>query len=160
MKKTLSFLVCMALCVGAHAASTCLHNRTAVFTLRKSVNGISASSNSADMSWSVKFDYDLVPNNSSYRTITGTSTCNEIDTDTDEAAVKMGAANTHLRASNSDEGPNCWCAMEYPVSSWWVFYKTYADESACKSSCARDCADAIKSNTSDFRSKGVYLAIW
>ncbi len=160
MKKLL--LVCI-MCLGvvaAHGATTCLHNRTGVFVLKKSQNGVSSSYSADDMTWRVTFGYDLVPNNSSYRTLTGNATCNEISTTTDGANAKKGDANVYLRASNADVGTMCWCSMYEPVSSWWVFMRAFDDEDACKSGCASACADAVKNDTDKFRSAGVYMAIW
>jgi len=112
------------------------------------------------MTFVLKFGYDLVPNNSSYRTINGMATCNEINTNTSDATAKMGDANTHLRASTADIGTQCWCSLTGPITSWWVYYKAYDSEDACASACARDCAAAIKDNTSNFRTNGIYAAIW
>ncbi len=160
MRRLVFSIFLIFVCGAGYAASTCIHNRTGVFILKKSANGISSSYDADDYTWSVKFDYDLVPNNSSYRTLTGNATCNEIETNTDGGAITPGTPNSHLRASNSDIGPMCWCAMAAPVSSWWVFYKKYDTADACAAGCARDCASAVKSNTNNFRTNGVYSAIW
>lgn len=160
MKKLLLTCVLCLCAVAAYGATTCIHTRTGVFMLKKSANGISSSHNNSDMTWSVTFDYDIVPNNSSYRTLTGNATCNEITTATDGSDITKNGANTYLRASTSDVGTMCWCSMSAPVSSWWVFMQAYADEETCASSCAAACADGVKNNTDNFRSAGVYLAIW
>jgi len=148
------------MCGASMAATTCLHNRTKIYTLKKSVDGTSSSYDATDLTWSVTFSYDLVPNNSSARTLYGTATCNEINTNSDGNTASSGSANVYLRASTGEVGTQCWCAMSHPVSSWWVFLKEYSDEASCASGCARDCASAVKSNTGNFRTNGVYLAIW
>lgn len=160
MRKMLSAILLICVCGAGYAASTCIHNNTGVFILKKSVNGVSSSYDADNYTWSVKFDYDLVPNNSSYRTLTGNATCNNIETNTAGGAITSGEPNTHLRASNSDVGSMCWCSMTAPISSWWVFYKKYDTAAACSTGCARDCASAVKSNTNNFRTGGVYMAIW
>lgn len=160
MKKLLIACVLCLSVVAAYGATTCIHSRTAVFMLKKSVNGISASHNNSDMIWRVTFDYDLVPNDSSYRTLTGNATCNEVSTNIDGAQIQKNAANVYLRASTSDVGTMCWCSLSAPVSSWWVFMQAYADEDACAAGCAAACADGVKNNTDNFRSNGIYLAIW
>lgn len=160
MKKLLLIgIMCLGM-LSAYGATTCIHTRTGVFILKKSVNGISSSHNTNDMTWSVTFDYDIVPNNSSYRTLTGNATCNEITTDVSGGAIKKGVSNVYLRATSADVGTMCWCAMNEPVSSWWVFMQAYPDEDTCAASCAAACEDGMKNNTDNFRSAGAYLAIW
>ena len=93
-------------------------------------------------------------------TLTGMSTCNEITTNTAASAAKSGDANVYLRASSADVGTQCWCSLTGPVTSWWVYYGAFDDEDACDAGCTSACAAAIKDNTSNFRTNGVYLAIW
>ncbi len=161
MKKAISLSVLLTLfCAGAYAATTCIHSRTVVFTIKKSENAVSSSYNNAEKTFSLRFGYDLVPNNSSQRTLTGMSTCNEITTNTADSAAKSGDANVYLRASSADVGTQCWCSLTSPVTSWWVYYGAFDDEDACDAGCTSACAAAIKDNTSNFRTNGVYLAIW
>lgn len=161
MQKILSISAVLGvLCGAAYGATTCIHNQTPVFIIKKSVDPTSVSSDADSMTFSLRFDYDLVPNNSSYRTLDGMATCNEISTDTAGDNVVLGAANTHLRASNADVGTMCWCQLTGPITSWWVYLRQYSDDASCASSCARDCASAIRENTDNFRTNGVYLAIW
>lgn len=159
-KKILCTVLCLCVFGAGYAATTCVHPKTKIFTLKKSVNGTSTSYDRNDFTWTVTFGYDLIPNDSSSRKITGAATCNEISTNADGGAAKMGDANGYLRASNADMGTYCWCSLVSPVSSWWVFYKSYSDESECASNCARDCAAAVSADTNKFRSSGVYMAIW
>lgn len=159
MKKIFCLLM-FVLPLPVCAATTCIHNNTAVFTLKKSVNGISSSYDADAHTWTVVFDYDLIQNVSGRRQMTGRSTCNEIGTNSSGSNAVAGNANVYLRSGDTDVGRQCWCAMTAPLSSWWVFYKTYDSDSACATGCARDCAAAVKSNTGNFRSNGVFMAIW
>ena len=160
MKKVLLVMLGLCvICVAANATDTCLHDNTAVITLWKSKNPVSKTSNASDKTWTMTMDYSIMPSNPDAKTIYGLSTCNEIDTNTSGADVQSGDANVYLRSSTIDVGRFCWCQMQRPVSSWWVFYKQYDDESTCASSCARDCVDAISSDKNKFRTAGVYMAI-
>lgn len=161
MQKVVSISAVLGfLCGAAYGATTCIHNQTPVFVIKKSANPTSVSVNSDNMTFTLRFDYDLVPNNSSYRTLDGMATCNEISTDTAGENVSQGSANTHLRASSADVGTMCWCQLSGPITSWWVYNRQYSDDETCMSNCARDCASAIRDNTNNFRTNGVYLAIW
>lgn len=160
MKRIICFLIMCLMVAPAIAATTCIHTRTAVFTIKKGENATSHSVDTDENTFTLNFGYDLVPNNSSYRSLTGAATCNEVSTDTAGGAITMGGANTHLRSSTADVGNYCWCSLTGPVTSWWTFLKTYDDEDTCASSCVRDCAVAIANDTDKFRSGGVYLAIW
>ena len=151
------------LCTAGYAATTCLHSYTAVAVVRKNVNPIASSYNSAERTFTLTMDYDIIPGNENSRTLYGEATCNEITTDTSGATIAVGdvgAANTHLRATTGDVGTRCWCALTRPVSSWWTYYKTFDSDDACANGCASACAAAIKDNTSNFRSNGVFMAIW
>ena len=98
MKKAISLSVLLTLfCAGAYAATTCIHSRTVVFTIKKSENAVSSSYNNAEKTFSLNFGYDLVPSDSSQRTLTGMSTCNEITTNTAASAAKSGDANVAAR---------------------------------------------------------------
>lgn len=154
-------LALVAVCAtAAYGATTCIHNQTPVFVIQKSVKPTSVSASTSDMTFELRFDYDLVPGNSSYRTITGMATCNEIATNTAGDTVSQGGANTHLRASNADVGTRCWCSLTGPVTTWWVYNREFSDDDACLAGCASDCANAIKNNSNNFLTNGIYGAIW
>lgn len=145
-------------CVGgAHGETVCLRDVTAMFTIKKSTNPTSYTV--ADNTFTLNMNYDVLPGKTS-RSLNGAVTCNEITTKTNGAPATSGDANTHLRASDGDTGTQCWCSLTGPVTTWWVFYKAYSDASACSSNCARDCASATVSNKNNFRTSGLYLAIW
>lgn len=161
MKKAISLSVLLTLfCAGAYAASTCIHSRTVVFTIKKSENPTSSSYDTSEKTFTLRFGYDLVPNDSSKRTLTGTATCNEITTNTADTTAKSGDANVYLRASSADVGTQCWCSLSGPVTSWWVYYGAFDSEDACDAGCTSACAAAIRDNTNNFRTNGIYLAIW
>ena len=160
MKKLLTLICMFTICVSAYATDTCLHDNTTVLTIWKSKNGVRTSFNNSDKTWTVTMDYNMLPLDPSSKTIYGLSTCNEISTNTAGGTVSRGDANVYLRDSKIDAGPYCWCQMRAPVSSWWVFYNQYADAGTCASKCASDCASAISNNTNNFRTQGVYMAIW
>ncbi|MDE6250847.1 MAG: hypothetical protein K2M34_04435 [Alphaproteobacteria bacterium] len=153
-------LALAAICSAAYGATTCIHNQTPVFVIKKSVTPTSVSSNAANMTFELRFDYDLMPGDSASNKLSGMATCNEITTDTSGGNASQGSANTHLRASNADVGTYCWCQLTGPVTSWWVYNKKYSDDDACASGCASDCANAIKNNTNNFLTNGIYRAIW
>lgn len=158
----LIFALCCIAGVATAADTTCLRNNTKIFTIHKSVNPISASVDSVeDMTWHANFDYDLmVAGDVSVRSLRGRATCNEVATKTDESAVTTGAANVYLRPSAADVGLRCWCALDGPVTSWWVYLREFDSEANCATGCAAACANAMRDNTDNFRTNGLYLAIW
>jgi len=161
MKKIISVSVLLTLfCSALWAAQTCLHNRTAIFLIKRDEAPTASSYDNAAKTFTLTFGYDLVPNDSSQRKITGAATCNEITTNTAEGTAKQGDANVYLRASSADVGTQCWCSLTGPITSWWVYYGAFDSEDACDTGCAAACAAAIKADTNGFRTKGVYLAIW
>lgn len=160
MKRLFILIGVFTACIPAYATDTCLHDNTTVLTLWKSKNGVKTSSNKSDMSWTITFDYSMSPSDSTAKTLYGLSTCNEISTNTAGTEAKTGDANVYLRSSSVDIGTYCWCQMTAPVSSWWVFYNQYSDADTCASKCASECASAISNNTNNFRTQGVYMAIW
>ena len=160
MKKLLR-ITTLCMCVGtAYGAQTCIHDDTTVLILKKAINGTSSAYNESDMTWNVTFDYDLVADNPTYRTLYGDATCNEINSDSNKETVSPGANNVYLRASKDDTGPLCWCATSGPIVSWWTFLHEYDDDAECRTGCAAACAEAVKNNTNNFRSNGLFLAIW
>lgn len=159
-KQVVSIFMIGMLCGAAHSATTCIHNQTAVFVIKKDVTPVSVSLNTSDMTFQLQFDYDLMPGNEASRMATGMSTCNEITTDTAGNTATQGSANTHLRASNADVGTHCWCSLTGPVTTWWVYNRSYSDDDSCASNCTSDCANAIQNNTNGFLTNGIYRAIW
>lgn len=133
--------ICTVTC--ASAQTMCKHKNTYIASVSKSTNGTSASvTSAADKKWSATF--------ANY-TITGDAACNEI-------AGTANTVNTALYTVAADEGPYCWCAMQTPMSSYWVFLDTYSDASSCASGCTLACGTAVQSNTT-FRT-AVLESVW
>lgn len=153
-------LMLVLTCNVAHAVAMCAQPDIVTLVVKKDVLPISVSVNDADMTFELEFDYDLMPTNLPSHTVMGMASCNGIATNTAGKAVSRGDANTHLRASNTNIGSNCWCELTEPVTSWWVYYGAYSDDATCASSCVTDCANAIKNNTDGFLTSGIYGAIW
>ncbi len=143
MKKIIVFLLCMFCITPSFATMMCKHKSTYIASVSKSTNGTSHSvTNATNKTWSATF-----PN----YTITGNAACNDISGTT-------GTANTALYTVAADEGVHCWCEMQQPISSYWVYLKSYSDKSACASGCASDCGAAIQSNAT-YRTN-VLDAVW
>ncbi|MBO4683104.1 MAG: hypothetical protein J5611_00795 [Alphaproteobacteria bacterium] len=131
MKKTLVGLICACSVFAADAQTMCKHKNTYIASISKSTNGTSSTvTNAANKTWSATF-----PN----YTITGNAACNEI-------SGTANTVNTALYTTAGDQGTYCWCQMQTPLSSYWVFLDTYGTDSACASGCAGACATAIQSN--------------
>jgi hypothetical protein len=96
-------------------------------------------SNSGD--WGVKFpDY----------TVMGIAACSDLPGEYSELATdqaKVDAAYTRTSTS-LPKGGNCYCKMESPVMSSWVFQ--YSFDGYCAWGCAFDCAYLVEGNA-DFR---------
>ena len=69
-------------------------------------------------------------------------------------AVCNGNTGTYAEASKSEQtetgGENCWCKMEQPLGSRWVFFHTSISANLCTRACAGYCADRVQ-NHRDFR---------
>lgn len=130
--------------------TTCVRNNSYVGIFKKNVNGTTSESNASSKIWKVVFDYI---------TLTGYASCNEIS----------GTANTpktNLVTGTADIGQYCWCEM-WPVlaygyesgpTSYWMYLKSFASDSACASGCASDCENAVKSNAT-FRT-AMFESMW
>ncbi len=151
MKKIFTLFIFGTLIVGpVFGITICAKNNTYVGVLKKNVAGQSSEYNNTGKIW--KIDYG-------YKVVTGIAACNEI-------TGTRGVAKTNLFTSATDAGEQCWCKMEpvtaygyeAGITSYWVFFNTYADASTCASSCTEACMNAMKSDTS-FRS-AVFEAVW
>ncbi len=161
MKKILYIIVCLIMPGVADATTMCVHQYSYVATLSASRDGID-SEMGPDGKFTVTFDYDTAshepttndePATSSvgYKKINGLVSCNEV-------FGTFGVADAGVSASVYDTGQNCWCGMEYPVVSDWVYNTTYDTDSDCASNCMSACINAIMTN-STFRS-GMFQSIW
>lgn len=161
---------------GAMAADTneiCKRDLLTMIVLQKDSNGTVTSANADTMSWAVDFDYDLFAGSYSVSTseIIGSATCNEISvksaidgSSNNAGTAEPGDANTFLRTATNDVGFNCWCKMDGPVTSWWVFLKTYDTADACASDCTSYCANGFAKNSEMSNGRlmrhAIFDAIW
>jgi hypothetical protein len=91
--------------------------------------------------------------------IYGSATCNGISVrsspdgkSNNYGPASVGDTNTYLKATSRDAGPNCWCKMDGPVTSWWTYFKQYTDtaektaKQLCNENCTQYCADMFRTN--------------
>ena len=143
-------------CFANDANTICRNSGAVVLVLHKDVNG--TVSEDADGKWAVTVDYDILSggdaNPDGADTITGTSSCNTVSVKSADdgssyngGAAEPGDANTFAKMSFANTGDKCWCRMTGPITSWWMFVRTYDDNDACKSNCNTYCANGFASNT-------------
>ena len=92
-------------------------------------------SNSGD--WGVKFpEY----------TVMGIAACSDLPGEYSELATDQAKVDTaYTRTSTSlPKGGNCYCKMESPVMSFWVFLYSSDDSSSCAHYCADYCAFIVQ----------------
>ena len=161
MKKLITAMLCL-MPVMAFGTNVCIKNNSYFNIFKPSVDGTSSDSNNTTKVWKVVFPY---------RTITGKASCNAIaQIDGVNVAAKQVATNLYTGAE--DVGSYCWCEM-WPVesyytgetnpetgpTSYWLFLKSYANDSACASACASDCASAVRYDTDGFRT-AMFESMW
>ena len=153
MKRILVLMGMIIMATSAFGdANICRKRNTFVALLSKSTDGTTMTSNAADKTWSVTFNYTtLAVSTRSSQTVSGIAACNGI-------SGTANTPNTALYTTVVDDGINCWCEMWSPVHSYWTFVQSYANDAACASGCASQCATLVKTSTS-FRT-GIYGAIW
>lgn len=130
----------------------CKRRSVVMVVLERDTNGEVLDIKDDTMSWRVGFGYDLYANTlpdtptADKGIIIGSATCNEISykssldgTKAEYEPVTPGDANTFLKSAPQDRGPNCWCKMDGPVTSWWVFVKTYTESEGGSDKCGTDC---------------------
>jgi len=143
-----------------------------MLVLQKDINGSVTLSDSDEKRWAVNYGYDLLAGTGEYLTeITGSSTCNDISVKSsidgksnNAGAAAPGDANTFLRAVFTDVGKNCWCKMDGPITSWWVYVQTYDDAQSCADGCTSYCANGMATDAEMSNGRGmrtsVFDAIW
>lgn len=157
VKRYLLILFAMITC-GAYATDNneiCRRSSMVMLVLQKDVNGSVTNNDSDEMRWAVDYGYDLLAGTGEYVTeITGSATCNDISvksavngSSSNAGTAEPGDANTFLRAVYTDVGKNCWCKMDGPITSWWVFLRAYDNAESCASGCTSYCASGMASNT-------------
>ena len=159
MKRIFFALLMVILSVSSYGADTneiCKRNTMMMIVLQKNVDGSVTEIDTDTLKWVVDYGYDIFSNShsESISAIKGSTTCNEIGvksaidgSSSNAGAAEPGDANTFLRAAPGDIGTNCWCKMDGPVTSWWVYLKTYDSADACASGCTSYCATGMANNT-------------
>lgn len=175
MKRYISFLITMIIACGAYGATDneiCRRGTLTMLVLQKDVNGSITTNDADEMRWAVDYGYDILAGTGEYVTeITGSATCNDISvksavngSSNNAGAAAPGDANTFLRAVFTDVGTNCWCKMDGPITSWWVYVRAYDDADACASGCTSYCANGMAQNTEMSNGRpmrtAVFDAIW
>ena len=162
MKRTFIFLLGVMMVVPSMAGpddvnEVCKRNTLVMVVLENKTNGQTVNYNTDTMRWDVDFGYDLFasahPDYVVRTNIVGRTTCNEISVKSSDDGTKSnngdaepGDANTFLKAAPGDVGPNCWCKMDGPVTSWWTFVKQYDSVNECDLGCTEYCAKGFSGN--------------
>lgn len=176
MKRMLCFFVALIVVLPSYGADTneiCKRKTLTMIVLQKNVNGVVTDTDSSTMRWAVDYDYDLFANSHTeyLSEIIGSTTCNDIvvksaidGSSNNAGTAEPGDANTFLRAATNDVGSNCWCKMDGPVTSWWVYLKTFDSADACASGCTSYCANGMANNTEMSNGRlmrnAIFDAIW
>ena len=162
MKRIFIFLIGVMMVVPSFAGpddtdEICRRNTLVMAVLQKEKNGTVRYLNNDKKRWIVKFDYDIFANMRPGITaydIYGSATCNGIAVrsspdgkSNSDGDANPGDVNTFLKASPRDVGPNCWCKMDGPVTSWWTYLKKYDSKGECQTNCATYCANSFANNT-------------
>ena len=165
MKRIFIFLIGVMMVIPSFAGpddtdEICRRNTLVMAVLQKEKNGTVSYLKPEKKRWVVTFDYDIFAGmrpelgKDGVRDIYGSATCNGIavksssDGKSNNAGdAEPGNTNTFLKASSRDVGPNCWCKMDWPVTSWWTYFKKYADKNECKENCTTYCANSFANNT-------------
>ena len=176
MKRILYLMVMILMALPSYGADTneiCKRKTLMMIVLQKDVNGSVSDIDTDAYRWSVEMGYDLFANSHtvSVSEITGSTTCNDIavksaidGSSNNAGAVEPGDANTFLRAATGDIGTNCWCKMDGPVTSWWVWLKAFETADACASGCTSYCANGFAKNSEMSNGRlmrnAIFDAIW
>lgn len=154
MKKLMMILIAMTT-LPTHAADVneiCKRNTLVMIILHNEAEPTDDPViDSVARTWRVNFDYDLFagahPDRKTANYIAGSTTCNaKNQRSSDDGLTKEagpaypGDTNTFLKAAPADEGVNCWCKMDGPVTSWWTYFKKYDSEQDCADYCTTFCA--------------------
>ncbi len=141
MKKIICIYLLIFMNTHVYGVTLCKKTNTAVAILRKSVGGEVKSV--TGNYWEIKM--------SDGTNVKGKGLC------TNMPGAGYGIVNTGV-ADTEDEGSNCFCKMKLPAASYFVFIKTYNDNTSCANNCAKDCAIEI-AEKSVYRS-AIYESIW
>ena len=180
MKKVILFLLMVPICAfAADQDEICRRNTLvmAVLQMDESGNGTGYEQIYPDdnTQYKVHLPYDIFGGmrpNVEAKYINVSSTCNEIfarsaadgSSSDDGTTPEPGDVNSFLKAAPGDSGSRCWCRMSGPVTSWWMYAKTYSDLETCGADCGKYCASGFKDNTPMENGRGMrdamFYAIW
>ncbi len=142
IKKLLIFGVISLVCIGARATIMCAADDALAIVLDPQIPGTTYAYNAPLFEWNTTFPYGTVWGIATCITTPSSSpTDNLIDTDTGD--VVTGGERT---------GKYCWCQMNHPVKSRWVFRGAYGSVGECRSDCAYYCGHIVQSHSSFRRS--------
>ncbi len=134
IKKLLIFGVISLVCIGARATIMCAADDALAIVLDPQIPGTANTYNASLFEWSTTFPYGTVFGIATCITTPSSSpTDNLIDTDTGD--VVTGGERT---------GKYCWCQMNHPVKSRWVFRGAYGSVDDCRSDCANNCGFYVR----------------
>ena len=174
-KITCAYLMILS-CSCAYAVDIdeiCMRNTLTMLVIDQDKNGTISENNASTRSWAVEFDYNMFSDNSSrYASeIVGNTACIDISVksalagnNSNAGAATPGDANTYLRVEDYDTGTHCWCKMSGPVTSYWVYLKTYDSADTCASECTSYCVNGFANNSEMSNGRlmrtAIYNAIW
>ena len=180
MKKLMMILMAVPICAfAADQDEICRRNTLvmAVLQMGEQGNGTKYEQIYPDdnTQYKVHLPYDIfgdMRSNVEAKYINVSSTCNEIfarsaadGSSSDDGTTPVpGDVNSFLKAAPGDIGTRCWCRMSGPVTSWWMYAKTYSDSDTCGAQCGVYCASGFKDNTPMENGRkmrdAMFYAIW
>ncbi len=102
-------------------------------------------------SWIAEFDKGATA-------INGVGVCSTVsganmaDVATSAQALTLAKNYTNqVTSSGTADGQYCWCKMEQPGESAWLYLTDYKDTSKCENECTYKCMDTVASNAYNFR---------
>ena len=166
MKKLMMILIAVPICAFAGTDDTneiCRRNTLVMAVLRTDAETTALAKldylNNDTKHWKVDLGYDIFANmrpelgTDGVPYIYGSATCNGRDVrsspdgkSNNYGSASFGDTNTFLKASVKDVGANCWCKMDWPVTSWWTYFKKYDTKQLCAEECTTYCAEKFTSN--------------
>lgn len=151
----------------------CMRNTLTMLVIQQDKDGSVTENNTDTRSWAVDFDYNLFSdNNNMYASeIAGNTACVDISVksalagnNSNAGTAAPGDANTYLHVEDYDTGTHCWCKMSGPVTSYWVYLKTYDTADVCNSDCNTYCVNGFANNSAMSNGRNmrdaIYNAIW
>lgn len=150
-------MLCVTFASYANETNTiCDTTKAVVLVLHKDKDG--TVTENADNHWAVTVGYDTLSggayDGSGNNVVTGIVSCSELSIKSaadgssyDGGTAEFGDANTFAKMRATNRGTKCWCKMEGPMTSFWVYINEYADTETCASECTTYCANGFATNT-------------